>query len=79
VQFGGDWDMQGEEVVNVKMESDIASEDGRCGGVSGEEGLCSEEEDGDIKEEDIHIKEEVIDIQGEVSVEVPCNVLWSEC
>jgi hypothetical protein len=70
--FGADLDMQGEDEVNVKMESDLGSEEERCEGVKGEEGLCSEEKDVDINEEDM-------DIKGEVSVEVRCDVVWSEC
>jgi hypothetical protein len=54
-------EMEGE--VIVKTENDIHSEEEKCVGVKGEEGVYSEEEgqeeDGDIKEESIHIKEEV--------------------
>jgi hypothetical protein len=62
VKFEGDRDMQeGEEEVNVETESDIGSEEEKCVGIKGEEGLYSEEEEEnvDIKEEDIDIKEEV--------------------
>jgi hypothetical protein len=65
VEFGRDLDMQTEEEVNVKMETDIGSEEERCEGVKVEERLYSDEEDVNIKEEDIDIKEEEIDIKEE--------------
>jgi hypothetical protein len=77
--------MQTEEEVNVKLETDIGIDEERCGGVKGDERLYSDEEDvnikeedKDIKEEEIDIKEEDIDTNGEVSIDVQCNVVWSE-
>jgi hypothetical protein len=76
VKVEGDVEMEGE--VIVKTENGRDSEEEKCVGVKGEEGVYSEEEgqelDVEIKEESICIKEEDnINIKEEVSIEDTIN------